>query len=252
MIRIIKAIKEKRNEEKIDLVKEFHRLNHEVFNDEIKFDFDLIWKKMKGKAGICSYTAMVQGKKVLNAKVSFIALSNFYDYPYETLINTLIHEMIHALLCQRGIINDIGSSKTHGYYFKQEMNRINQHFKQKYYIEPTENSSAPIETSHIANKLIYGLIMNKKHFLVMTRSMNKEEIRYIFEMFLHQAQYTKKDQTLEWFITKHPYFFRFKTYRQIKWRMRLDGYPMKPEDYQNIEVTNTRLLKPDGTIIEVI
>jgi hypothetical protein len=237
----IKSLNEKRNEEKINLVHEFNRLNKEVFNNELVLDFPLVWKKLKDKMGIC--TAYLSTGKVIS-----ITISNFYDNTEEDIINTLIHEMIHALLFQKKLFDKGKYNKvSHGFYFTQEMDRINKHFP-KYHITPTEKNSQEVEQSHIGNKVLKGYILNKQIFFLVKKITTEGE-QNMESKYSTIAHYMKKDQIIEHFETNYNKFFQFTQYREIPLNKLYSGFKIFLEDYNNIKIIWTKTFKPDGEVI---
>ena len=107
--------------DKIDLQKEYSKLNQLLFNGELP-SINVEWDKRKGAHGSVHAIKNRYGLSVING----LYMSKFFKIPYWAFKNVLAHEMIHV----KNISNSIddhwyGKRNPHGHHFEKEMNRIN-------------------------------------------------------------------------------------------------------------------------------
>lgn len=103
---------------KIDLRKEFNRLNELLFNGEVP-KVPLKWSKRKKALGHVRSRIDKRERKIYSVE---LWISTFFSVTYKTFLNTLAHEMIHVLINSR---NPMNAYDPHGRDFMEEANRIN-------------------------------------------------------------------------------------------------------------------------------
>jgi hypothetical protein len=108
---------------KINLYSEYNKYNSKLFNNEAP-EIPLVWSNRKGALG---HVKFMRNRKTNEIKIIKLAITTFYDLTYSTFKNTLVHEMIHAYLLGKGIIDGWGrfSEDPHGRYFHQLAEKFN-------------------------------------------------------------------------------------------------------------------------------
>ena len=141
---------------KIDLQKEYDRLNKELFNGEL-YKIPLIWEHIKKHGGRVLYKQDKYNGRIINSDIS-LAMSDYYDYDYDMFINTMAHELIHVYLTQNNTKEHGGS---HGYEFQQKMKEIN---SKGYNITvKLDITDVPVtKTNKLANPVCVILLENNK------------------------------------------------------------------------------------------
>jgi predicted SprT family Zn-dependent metalloprotease len=113
-------------QEEIDMQKEFDYLNNLMFDNKVK-PVKLQWFNSKTKLGLLRH---------LGSEVVSLSISKFYNINKKQFMETLAHEMIHALMVQ----NSIFEKDDHGSKFMRILNDLNTKFPQ-YNIKKTEDAS---------------------------------------------------------------------------------------------------------------
>lgn len=108
---------------KINLRSEYDKYNSMLFNGEAP-NIPLTWSNRKGALGHVSY---MRNRNTGEIKIKKLAITTFYDLTYRTFKNTLVHEMIHAYLLGKGIIDNWGrfSPDPHGQHFNKLADKFN-------------------------------------------------------------------------------------------------------------------------------
>lgn len=245
MIRILSEIK---NSDKVDLYKEFHKLNKEVFNNEIILNFSLKWANIKTKAGVVKFNSIKRGKRIISEEITALIMSDYFDFPVDEIINILIHEMIHVLISQRKQYNDPGGY--HGIYFKREKDRVNKQFPH-YNVKPTENvADYEVEKSFAKGKIYKGFILQKGSFIIF-KNMSDDELNDFINLLKRQTRISNKDFIIEYFESSDPFLLKFSIARSLKTSLRRQ-YALEPHEYDKLkdDVKWKKIIKPNGDVVD--
>jgi len=144
-------IHEDTNKQRFNIVKEFHKYNKLIFNNELVLDFPLRWGSLKRSMGLVKFISDGRTKSPLN--VVSLTLSNVYDFTPENFRDTLIHEMIHVYTVQHHVIE-----KPHGREFTFWMNKINR--MGDYHITQTEEGELQVNSDRNV-KPVYAFVQER-------------------------------------------------------------------------------------------
>jgi hypothetical protein len=103
------------NPKETNLQEEYHKLNKQLFNNELPV-IVMQWSNRKGNLG---HVKSMRNNFTGEQKIMYLAISSFHAMPYRVFKDTMAHEMIHIKQ-----ISD-GERGSHGYSFYKEMNKIN-------------------------------------------------------------------------------------------------------------------------------
>jgi hypothetical protein len=109
---------------KINLQSEYDKYNSLLFDNQAP-KIPLVFSNRKGALGHVSY---MRNRNTGEIKIQKLAITTFYALTYRTFKNTLVHEMIHAYLLGKGIMDSWGSRYSldpHGMHFHQFADKFN-------------------------------------------------------------------------------------------------------------------------------
>ena len=127
------------NVSQMHLQHEFDKLNKLLFNNEIK-PVPLKYMHRKTALGVVNATI---SRTTHVITINYLAMSTFYDVPYQNFLDTLAHEMIHVKEMQLKS-GKSGHNIVHGGFFHAEAERIN---KMNLGFNITESSSDKLPMS---------------------------------------------------------------------------------------------------------
>lgn len=203
-----------------DLQKTYDMLNKKYFKNELK-KYPLAWMRSSKTLGVCEAKVVVQGKEIIRlSKIERIKISNFYELTYEQFEAIMAHEMIHALLLQRGILNDYGG--THGLEFTKEMDKLR---KMGIPVTKTEDPMELAVSSHVKGKTVYGItFVSGTTSLVQFFSKESEAEK--------AAEYYKsrRYKDIQTFVTNNPKVSSsFRIFKSFDVARRSGSYRVTPE-----------------------
>lgn len=156
-----------------------------------------------------SYNGMFQRKirikcfkRIITDKI--IIYNKVEDFDVKFLDTILVHEMIHQYIIQ----NNIKDTSTHGRVFKDFMNRINRSFKDELEIKVRDrNPSVPKKgEGNIVHTLLLIQHTDGKSFCAV---MNPKKTEY-FEKMLKKNKKLWNIQSYSWAESKDVYFNQFR------------------------------------------
>lgn len=108
---------------KINLYSEYNKYNSMLFDNGAP-EIPLVWSNRKGALG---HVKFERNRKTGEIKIIHLAMTTFYDLTYSKFKSTFVHEMIHAYLLGKGIMDGWGrfSEDPHGRYFHQLAEKFN-------------------------------------------------------------------------------------------------------------------------------
>lgn len=108
---------------KVNLKSEYNKYNSMLFNNEAP-NIPLTWSNRKGALGHVSF---MRNRNTGEIKIKKLAITTFYDLTYRIFKNTLVHEMIHAYLLGKGIIDGWSrfAPDPHGQHFHRLADKFN-------------------------------------------------------------------------------------------------------------------------------
>lgn len=149
--------------------------------------------------------------------IPVIKVSNFYDRPEIEYINTLVHEMIHYYIYDKGLKD----SSSHGVIFKRLMNEINQQVGLSMSVRTKTDEWQAAKIVNKMRNVLFVEMRNGKHFItVVSPSAAKQVEQTLFKLSLQV-------KSRRWFTTNDPYFSNFPTVRTLR------GRPVTAEEYHD-------------------
>jgi len=106
------------DEKKIDLQREYQRLNKKLFDNKLGI-YPIKWNRKKTSGALVKKHVVTRGKTLVSVSVLGLEVSSFYSQSLDQLRDRLAHEMIHVKLLEQGL--DV----KHGAQFKAEVKRVN-------------------------------------------------------------------------------------------------------------------------------
>lgn len=187
----------------------FHKYNKKYFKGElIEPNFSIINTKTILGRFKCR-------KSVYGEKIYIIEISKYYLRNEKQYDNTIIHEMIHQYIKQKGIKDN----SSHGYYFKSIAAEINRDGWEIYRCNSMENIDIANENKKPYHVFIYH-DRRGKYFLFAAAKSSVE----MYKKFMQKYNYEYK------------YFVSFDSLKYGKLtacRSRIRGYYVTKADYDN-------------------
>lgn len=156
----------------------FHKYNKKYFNSElIEPNFSII--NTKTILGRFRAKNSFYGNKLYT-----IEISKFYNRNEKQYDNTIIHEMIHQYIKQKGIKD----TSSHGYYFKSIAERINRDGWEIYRCNSMENIDI-----NANNRKEYHIFIfkdkNDKYFLFSSAKSSVDSFKVYFKTYKREYKY---------------------------------------------------------------
>ncbi len=210
---------------KIDLVKEYTRLNRELFDGKLGI-YPMKWNKRKTSGGFVQATRTKGGVVTITS----IQFSTFFASTYRSFLNRLAHELIHVYLLEQNDAFAVKDSQKHGMLFKNEMRRINGLGK-GYNIVVSEDRS---------NEVVNRTGKKKRYGVLLFKGIN-DGVVVVGEKLMEKLFDTLLTFPAEWLETKKMWFYysmesflaRYPIKRKIG--RRFGTYDMKPDEWKMVE-----------------
>lgn len=195
----------------VEFIREsFHKYNKKYFKSElIEPNFSIINTKTILGRFKCK-------KSAYSKNVYIIEISKYYLRNEKQYDNTIIHEMIHQYIKQKGIKD----SSSHGYYFKSIANVINRDGWEIYRCNSMTNVKIAEENRKLYNVFMYH-DNRGKYFLFVSAKSSIEVYKAFMKRYNYEYKYfTSSDSS------------KYGHFTACRWRIK--GRYITKEEYDNL------------------
>ena len=196
----------------------FHKYNKKYFNGELEEpSFEIT--KTKNRLGCCKWRTNYFGEKEFT-----IEISRYFQRPEKDYINTLIHEMIHLYIRQKGIYD---GDKHHGPEFYRWADKINQDGW-----EIARTNSVEGCDCNVVGKVYQVCIYhnkNKEKDYYFEFVLSPQKVNYYFDMF-YKGRMSDVD---DYFFFQSTDSKRYASYSAC--RTRICGHYISKEEFERLK-----------------